>query len=54
MYSCLLDYEWNTVLSLDHMGLQMYGKIIIIIARVVDKFCLPAQDVQGQIYDMMR
>ena len=29
------------------------GKIIIIIARAVGKFCLPVQYAQGQTYSMM-
>lgn len=35
-----------------HMDVQIYWEIIIIIARVVAKVCLPAQDAQGQIYKM--
>lgn len=35
-----------------HMDVQIYWEIIIIIARVVAKFCLLAQDAQGQIYKM--
>lgn len=41
------------LLALGHrMDVQIYWEIIITIARVVDKFCLPAQDVQGQLYKM--
>lgn len=42
-----LFLAWTTWVS------KCVGKIIIIIARAVDQFCLPAQDVQGQTYGMM-
>ena len=42
-----LFLAWTTWVS------KCVGKIIIIIARAVDKFHFPAQDAQGQTYSMM-
>ena len=47
MMTVTLFLAWATWVS------KCVGKIIIIIARAVGKFCLPVQDVQGQTYSMM-
>ena len=47
MMNVTLFLAWTTWVS------KCVGKIIIIIARAVDKFHFPAQDAQGQTYSMM-